>query len=142
LTQLGSSVADQNASMLVQLLAKYGVSHVGNAGLSAVPLYLAEVNAVVFSGMPPYDLWTRPAQRRPARGAAGPGRRRAANPSSEPTAGLRGAQSVSNNAARRSVNNTSPRRGRSWSGARVDSLKTIGAITRAPAGVIKTSTTG
>ena len=33
------------------------------AGLSAVPLYLAEVNAVVFSGMPPYGLWTRPAPR-------------------------------------------------------------------------------
>ncbi len=31
------------------------------AGLSAVPLYLAEVNAVVFSGMPPYGLWMRPA---------------------------------------------------------------------------------
>ncbi|HEY2593846.1 MAG TPA: uridine kinase, partial [Chloroflexota bacterium] len=61
LTQLGSSVADQNASMLGQLLAKYGISHVGNAGLSAVPLYLAEVNAVVFGGMPPYSLWTRPA---------------------------------------------------------------------------------
>jgi len=26
-----------------------------------VPLYLAEVNAVVFSGMPPYGLWMRPA---------------------------------------------------------------------------------
>jgi molybdenum storage protein len=61
LTQLGSSVADQNASMLGQLLAKHGISHVGNAGLSSVPLYLAEVNAVVFSGMPPYALWTRPA---------------------------------------------------------------------------------
>ena len=24
-----------------------------------MPLYLAEVNAVVFSGMPPYGLWTR-----------------------------------------------------------------------------------
>jgi molybdenum storage protein len=24
-----------------------------------VPLYLAEVHAVVFSGMPPYALWTR-----------------------------------------------------------------------------------
>jgi molybdenum storage protein len=59
LTQLGASVADQNASMLGQLLAKYGVSSVGGAGLSSVPLYLAEVNAVVFSGMPPYALWTR-----------------------------------------------------------------------------------
>jgi hypothetical protein len=26
-----------------------------------VPLYLAEVNAVVFGGMPPYGLWMRPA---------------------------------------------------------------------------------
>jgi Uridylate kinase len=26
-----------------------------------VPLYLTEVNAVVFSGMPPYGLWMRPA---------------------------------------------------------------------------------
>ena len=61
LTQLGASVADQNAVMLGQLLAKHGISAVDGAGLSAVPLYLAEVNAVIFSGMPPYGLWTRPA---------------------------------------------------------------------------------
>ena len=61
LTQLGASVADQNAAMLGQLLAKYGISAVDDAGLSVVPLYLAEVNAVVFSGMPPYKLWIRPA---------------------------------------------------------------------------------
>src|ERR1700761_6536475 len=61
LSQLGASVADQNAEMLGQLLAKHGISSVGAAGLSAVPLYLAEVNAVIFSGMPPYGLWTRPA---------------------------------------------------------------------------------
>lgn len=61
LSQLGASVADQNAAMLGQLLAKHGVSAVSGAGLSAVPLYLAEVNAVVFSGMPPYGLWMRPA---------------------------------------------------------------------------------
>jgi molybdenum storage protein len=61
LSQLGASVADQNASMLGQLLAKHGISAVDGAGLSAVPLYLAEVNAVVFSGMPPYGLWIRPA---------------------------------------------------------------------------------
>jgi molybdenum storage protein len=60
LSQLGASVADQNAVMLGQLLAKYGISAVDGAGLSAVPLYLAEVNAVVFSGMPPYGLWMRP----------------------------------------------------------------------------------
>jgi molybdenum storage protein len=61
LSQLGASVADQNAAMLGQLLAKHGISAVDGAGLSAVPLYLAEVNAVVFSGMPPYSLWIRPA---------------------------------------------------------------------------------
>lgn len=61
LSQLGASVADQNAVMLGQLLAKYGISSVEGAGLSAVPLYLAEVNAVIFSGMPPYNLWMRPA---------------------------------------------------------------------------------
>ncbi|MCG6204397.1 uridine kinase [Rhodopseudomonas sp. HC1] len=61
LSQLGASVASQNAEMLGQLLAKYGISSVGDAGLSAVPLYLKEVNAVVFSGMPPYGLWMRPA---------------------------------------------------------------------------------
>jgi len=61
LTQLGASVADQNAAMLGQLLAKYGISAVDGAGLSSVPLFLAEVHAVVFSGMPPYKLWIRPA---------------------------------------------------------------------------------
>jgi molybdenum storage protein len=61
LSQLGASVADQNAAMLGQLLAKHGISAVSGAGLSAVPLYLAEVNAVVFAGMPPYGLWMRPA---------------------------------------------------------------------------------
>ena len=61
LSQLGAAVADQNAAMLGQLLAKHGISAVDGAGLSAVPLYLAEVNAVVFSGMPPYNLWMRPA---------------------------------------------------------------------------------
>ncbi len=61
LSQLGDSVADQNASMLAQLLAKYGITAVSDAGMAAVPLSLAEVNAVVFSGMPPYSLWMRPA---------------------------------------------------------------------------------
>lgn len=61
LAQLGASVADQNAAMLGQLLAKYGIPVASGAGMSAVPLSLAEVNAVIFSGMPPYKLWTRPA---------------------------------------------------------------------------------
>jgi len=62
LAQLGASVADQNAVMLGQLLAQHGISSVDGAGLSAVPLFLAEVNAVVFSGMPPYTLWIRPGE--------------------------------------------------------------------------------
>jgi len=61
LAQLGASVADQNAAMLGQLLAKHGIPVVAGAGLSSVPLALEEVNAVVFSGMPPYKLWIRPA---------------------------------------------------------------------------------
>ncbi len=61
LSQLGASVANQNAIILGQLLAQYGISAVEGAGLSAVPLYLAEVNAVIFSGMPPYGLWMRAA---------------------------------------------------------------------------------
>jgi molybdenum storage protein len=68
LSQLGASVADQNASMLGQLLARHGISHVSGAGLSAVPLFLAEVHAVVFGGMPPYALWMRP----PAQGVIPP----------------------------------------------------------------------
>src|ERR1700751_6158408 len=61
LSQLGASVANQNAAIWGQLLAKHGISAVDGAGLSAVPLYLTEVSAVVFSGMPPYGLWMRPA---------------------------------------------------------------------------------
>src|SRR5215471_15119937 len=38
LSQLGASVADQNAAMLGQLMAKHGISSVSNAGLSSVPL--------------------------------------------------------------------------------------------------------
>ncbi len=61
LAQLGASVADQNAAMLGQLMAKHGISRVDGAGLAAVPLFLAEVRAVIFSGMPPFKLWMRPA---------------------------------------------------------------------------------
>src|ERR1700691_4144992 len=60
LSQLCASVANQNAVMLLALLATHGRSVGESAGLSAVPLCLEEVKAVVFSGMPPYGLWTRP----------------------------------------------------------------------------------
>ncbi len=62
LSQLGSSVAGQNASMLASLLAKHGISYVDDAGLSTVPLFLEKVNAVIFSGMVPYGIWMRPSK--------------------------------------------------------------------------------
>ncbi len=59
LTEIGASVAGQNAAMLGHLLAKYGISTVEGAGMSAVPLYLSEVRAVIFGGMPPFQMWMR-----------------------------------------------------------------------------------
>ena len=58
-TEIGASVAGQNAAMLGHLLAQHGISMVEEAGLSAVPLYLSEVRAVIFGGMPPYQMWMR-----------------------------------------------------------------------------------
>jgi molybdenum storage protein len=57
LTDIGTAVAGQNAVMLGALLARFGVPVVSVSGWSALPLYLAERGAVVFSGMPPYDMW-------------------------------------------------------------------------------------
>lgn len=57
LTQVGAAVAGQNARMLGYLMARYGVPVVGHEAFGALPLYLAESHAVIFPGMPPYDLW-------------------------------------------------------------------------------------
>jgi molybdenum storage protein len=59
LSELGSAVAGQNASMLGYLMARYGVPVVGSAAFSALALYLRESGAAIFSGMPPYDMWQR-----------------------------------------------------------------------------------
>jgi len=59
LTEIGSSVAGQNAAMLGYLMAKHGISTVEGAGLASVPLYLSEVRAVIFGGMPPFQMWMR-----------------------------------------------------------------------------------
>ena len=59
LTGVGSAVAGQNAEMLGLLMAKHGVPVVGGAGLSAMPLILDQVHAVIFGGMPPYGMWMR-----------------------------------------------------------------------------------
>jgi molybdenum storage protein len=66
LSDIGSAVAGQNATMLGHLLAKYGIPVVH--GLAALPLKVAEVGAAVFAGMPPYDMW----QRVPAEGVIPP----------------------------------------------------------------------
>jgi len=59
LSEVGSAVAGQNASMLGYLMARHGVPVVGSTALSAIALYLAESGAAIFSGMPPYDMWQR-----------------------------------------------------------------------------------
>lgn len=57
LTDLGTAVAGQNAEMLGYLMAQHGISVVGVGGFSGLPLHLAERNAAIFPGMPPYDMW-------------------------------------------------------------------------------------
>ncbi|HEX4365143.1 MAG TPA: hypothetical protein VHZ75_11385 [Solirubrobacteraceae bacterium] len=68
LTDVGSAVAGQNASILGYLLARHGVPVVGGSGFGAIPLYLAECGAAIFPGMPPYDMW----QHVPAEGVIPP----------------------------------------------------------------------
>jgi molybdenum storage protein len=57
LTDIGTAVAGQNAVMLGHLMARHGIPVAGISGFSALPLYLAERGAVIFPGMPPYDMW-------------------------------------------------------------------------------------
>ena len=57
LTDLGTAVAGQNAEMLGMLMARFGIPVAAISGSSALPVYLAERNAAIFAGMPPYDMW-------------------------------------------------------------------------------------
>ena len=57
LTDVGAAVSDQNAQMLGYLMARHGVPVVGGSAFGAIPLYLVECGAAIFSGMPPYDMW-------------------------------------------------------------------------------------
>ncbi|MDT7706706.1 MAG: molybdenum storage protein [Pseudonocardiales bacterium] len=59
LSDVGSAVAGQNASMLGYLMARHGVPVVGAAAFSTLALYLQESGAAIFAGMPPYDMWQR-----------------------------------------------------------------------------------
>src|SRR5215470_14811720 len=57
LSLLGFFVSIQNAKMIHYLLAKYGIPSIEPAQFAQLPLYLAERQACVTVGMPPYAYW-------------------------------------------------------------------------------------
>src|SRR5438876_8778044 len=57
LSVLGFFVSIQNAKIIHYLLAKHGIPSVEPAQFAQLPLYLAERQAVVSVGMPPYAYW-------------------------------------------------------------------------------------
>jgi molybdenum storage protein len=57
LSVLGTFVSMQNARMIHYLLAKHGIPFIEPAQFAQLPLYLAERQAVIFFGMPPYTFW-------------------------------------------------------------------------------------
>lgn len=70
LSVLGTFVSMQNARMLHFLLADEGVPFIEPIQFPQLPLYLAERQAVIFFGMPPYTFW----QRNPSIGRIPPNR--------------------------------------------------------------------
>src|SRR3954451_14532497 len=57
LSVLGFFVSIQNAKMIHYLLAKHGIPSIEPAQFAQLPLYLAERQACVCVGMPPYSYW-------------------------------------------------------------------------------------
>jgi molybdenum storage protein len=57
LSVLGFFVSAQNAKILQYLLAKHGIPSIEPAQFAQLSLYLAERQAVVIIGMPPYAYW-------------------------------------------------------------------------------------
>src|SRR5207302_9547432 len=57
LSVLGFFVSIQNAKIIPYLLAKHGIPAIEPAQFAQLPLYLAERQAVVSVGMPPYAYW-------------------------------------------------------------------------------------
>src|SRR2546425_6916226 len=57
LSVLGTFVSMQNARMIHYLLAKHGIPSIEPAQFAQMPLYLAERQACVCVGMPPYAYW-------------------------------------------------------------------------------------
>lgn len=70
LSVLGTFVSMQNARMLHYLLADQGIPFIEPVQFPQLPLYLAERQAVIFFGMPPYTFW----QRNPSVGRIPPNR--------------------------------------------------------------------
>lgn len=70
LSVLGTFVSMQNARMLHYLMARHGVPFIEPVQFPQLPLYLAERQAVIFFGMPPYTFW----QQNPAVGRIPPHR--------------------------------------------------------------------
>jgi molybdenum storage protein len=70
LSVLGFFVSIQNAKIIHYLLARHGIPSVEPAQFAQLPLYLAERQAVIFVGMPPYAYW----QPNPALGRVPPHR--------------------------------------------------------------------
>src|SRR6266404_8463266 len=62
LSVMGIFVSTQNARMLHYLLAKHGIPFIEQAQFAQLPLYLAERQAVIFVGMPPYNFYQPNAQ--------------------------------------------------------------------------------
>ncbi len=59
LSVLGTFVSMQNARMIHYLLAKHGIPFIEPAQFPQLPLYLAERQACIFFGMPPYTFWQK-----------------------------------------------------------------------------------
>src|SRR5689334_22035441 len=57
LSVLGIFVSTQNARMIHYLLAKHGIPFIEPAQFAQLPLYLAERQACICVGMPPYSYW-------------------------------------------------------------------------------------
>src|SRR5438128_11760888 len=57
LSVLGFFVSLQNAKMIHYLLAKHGIPSIEPAQFAQMPLYLAERQACICVGMPPYAYW-------------------------------------------------------------------------------------
>ncbi|HEX2042002.1 MAG TPA: hypothetical protein VHF24_05125 [Acidimicrobiales bacterium] len=57
LSVLGTFVSMQNARMIHYLLARHGIPFIEPVQFPQLPLYLAERQACVFFGMPPYTFW-------------------------------------------------------------------------------------